>query len=223
MFKLPFYVDAPWIIGVLSLLACLLFVFLRWAYARNIWRIGDVLGVFFDSVFGAAGPEKAQRTGRWFLLTMVVICGATALLGIAVGTGLVENGDSPNQIALEEFIERQSHIQTDRYTWAVGHDAELLKAAQKQYDTWYASFNGGQAPNMPDTVSPRPIKLEVAPSGRKVRITFSDNSQKILDMNEFNFTFSLDLFASYETENPITNQAYGWTSNGLITLSKLDI
>ncbi|MDP7289023.1 MAG: hypothetical protein QGH94_13640 [Phycisphaerae bacterium] len=50
-------------------------------------------------------------------------------------------------------------------------------------------------------------------------MTFADKSEKILEIDEFDLTFSVKLFAGGETDDPST----GWGANGLITLSKSDI
>ncbi|HDZ39335.1 MAG TPA: hypothetical protein ENH62_13835 [Marinobacter sp.] len=105
MMKLPFHVDSPLAAGVFSLAVSLAFAFLYWAYDRNVFRIGDGLGWFFERQFGMVAPDKARRAGRGFLLAMAILFGCMALFGISVGTGVIENGDPPKPIAMEEFLE----------------------------------------------------------------------------------------------------------------------
>ena len=109
MFKLPFHVDTPLASGLAALAAVVLFLCARLAYDHNIMRIGDALGWWFERKFGAQGPEKGRRVGRAFLLVMAVLFGAMALFGIAVGTGVIRNGDAPAPITIEEFMERHGN------------------------------------------------------------------------------------------------------------------
>ncbi|MDP6047116.1 MAG: hypothetical protein QGG25_16025 [Phycisphaerae bacterium] len=112
----------------------------------------------------------------------------------------------------------QTGVRTDQYAWSVGDDAELLNAAIKQYDTWYAFITEEPGRTL-SACSAKSINIQVAPSGRKIRMTFADKSEKILEIDEFDLTFSVKLFAGGETDDPST----GWGANGLITLSKSDI
>jgi hypothetical protein len=107
MMKLPFHVDSPLASGISTLVFVILFAFLYWAYNRNVFRIGDGLGWFFERRFSAFGPDKARRVGRGFLLAMAILFGSMALFGILVGTGVVKNGDPPKPPTIEEFLQQQ--------------------------------------------------------------------------------------------------------------------
>jgi hypothetical protein len=101
--KLPFHVDSPLRTGFFTLGVCLLFLFLRWGYDRNLCRIGDGLGWLFERKFRMVEPARARRAGRAFLLAMAILFACLAIFGIAVGTGLIENGDPPKLLTIEAF------------------------------------------------------------------------------------------------------------------------
>jgi len=93
MFKLPFHFSSPLATGFFTLGLCLLFVFCRWSYNRR-GRIGILLEDLFNSLWSnVSGPEKARKAGRIFLLAMVIVFGAVAGFALAIGTGLITNGD----------------------------------------------------------------------------------------------------------------------------------
>ena len=92
MFELPFQVDAPLPTGALTLVFSILFGALLWAYDRNIMKVGDVLGWFFERKFGATSPAQGRMAGRILLLAMTIIFGAMAAFGFIVGLGIIENG-----------------------------------------------------------------------------------------------------------------------------------
>jgi hypothetical protein len=109
MITLPFHVDSPLAAGIFTLAVCLAFAFLYWAYDRNVLRLGDGLGWFFERWLGTAAPDKARRVGRYFLLAMAILFGCIALFGISVGAGIIVNGDPPAAINMEEFFERHGN------------------------------------------------------------------------------------------------------------------
>ena len=102
MLKLPFHMASPLRTGVFTLVVCLVFLFLRWGYDRDIWRIGDWVGWYFERKFNMVDPARARRVGRGFLLALAILFGCAAILGITVGTGLIENADPPGHRTVEE-------------------------------------------------------------------------------------------------------------------------
>lgn len=93
MFKLPFHFSSPLATGFFTLALCLLFAFCRWSYNRRRGWIGRALESLFDSLYAQLGPEKAKKVGSGFLLVMAITFGAVAAFALAIGTGLITNGD----------------------------------------------------------------------------------------------------------------------------------
>jgi len=92
MFKLSFHFSHPLATGFFTLALCLFFVFCRWSYDRRRGWIGRALDSLFDSPH--VGPETVRKVGSVFLLAMVIIFGAVAAFALAIGTGLIANGDT---------------------------------------------------------------------------------------------------------------------------------
>jgi hypothetical protein len=107
MLKLPFYVDTPWAAGLFTLAVALGFAFLLWAYRRDT-MIGRSLQWYFRRRLSKLDSERALRWGRVVLIAMIAAFGACALFGMAVGTGLIKNGDAPRPLTMEEFLQKHS-------------------------------------------------------------------------------------------------------------------
>lgn len=97
MLKLPFHVDTPLAAGFAALAASMIALFLLWAYDRET-SVGKALKWYFRRRFSAFPPEKAVKFGRACFVVLIVLFGAIALLGITVGSGLVQNGDPPRPL-----------------------------------------------------------------------------------------------------------------------------
>jgi len=78
------------------------FLFLRWGYDRDVGRIGDWVGWYFERKFNMVDPARARRAGLGLLLALAILFGCMAVLGITVGTGLIENADPPGHRTVEE-------------------------------------------------------------------------------------------------------------------------
>src|SRR5262245_61940236 len=102
MFKLPFHVDSPFAIGLITLVVALGFSALLWSYERAT-SIGRSLHWYFERRFGA---EKAPRLGRALLILMICCFTACAAFGISVASGLIQNGDPPKLLKMDEFLQR---------------------------------------------------------------------------------------------------------------------
>ena len=89
MFKLPFHVDSPFAIGLITLAAALGFSAVLWSCDRAN-KVGRALHWYFERRFGA---EKAKRLGRALLIFMICSFAAYAVFGISVASGLIQNGD----------------------------------------------------------------------------------------------------------------------------------
>jgi hypothetical protein len=106
LFKLPFHVDSPFAIGLITLAIALAFFALLLSYDR-VPSVGRAMNWFFERRFGAAGPDKARKLGRGLLLAMICIFAAMAIFGISVSSGLIQNGDPPKPLTMDEFLQRK--------------------------------------------------------------------------------------------------------------------
>ena len=113
MVKLPFHVDSPLAMGFSTLALSLVVLFLLWAYGRDI-LVGKVLRWYFQRRFSSLGSEKANTVARRFLLFLTVVFGAVAVSGLILGSGLIENGDEPPALTLEEFL--KNHDRSSNHT-----------------------------------------------------------------------------------------------------------
>jgi hypothetical protein len=106
MFKLPFHADSPLAAGLVGLGLSLITALLLWAHGRDT-IVGKAQRWFFARRFAHLGPEKAQKLGRVFLVSLIVVFAAVAVFGITVGTGVVENGEPPRPLTMDEFLKQQ--------------------------------------------------------------------------------------------------------------------
>jgi hypothetical protein len=94
MFRLSFHFSHPVATGFFTLALCLLFAFCRRSYNSRRGRAGIILEDLFNSLYASlAEPEKVRKVGNVFLLTMVITFGAVSAFALAIGTGLIANGD----------------------------------------------------------------------------------------------------------------------------------
>jgi hypothetical protein len=105
MLKLPFHVDSPLVTGFAALTASLAMLYLTWAYDRET-MVGKVLKRYFERKFSAFEHERAHKWGRTVLRLLAAIFAVFALFGIVVGSGLIQNGDPPRTLTMEEFLEK---------------------------------------------------------------------------------------------------------------------
>jgi len=106
LFKLPFHIDSPLAIGLITLTIALGFFALLWSYDR-MNSVGRAVYWFFERRFGAAGPDKARRLGRGSLVLMVCIFGAMAAFALSVSVGLLQNGEPPKPMKMDEFLQKR--------------------------------------------------------------------------------------------------------------------
>jgi hypothetical protein len=107
MLKLPFHVDSPLAAGLVTLSISVGFAFLLWAYPREM-IVGRALRRYFQWHFFKLGPEKARNWGRVVLGALTMAFGACAMFGIAVGSGVIKNGDASRPLTTQEFLEKYS-------------------------------------------------------------------------------------------------------------------
>ena len=105
MLKLPFHVDTPLVSGFAALAASLVVLYLVWMYDRDT-VVGNVLKWFFERRLRSVDRDKAHKIGRTCLIVLVGMLAAIALFGITVGSGLVQNGDPPRTLTMDEFLEK---------------------------------------------------------------------------------------------------------------------
>jgi hypothetical protein len=105
LFKLPFHVDSPLAVGLITLAIALGFSALLWSYDRAT-SVGRALHWFFERRFGAGDRDKARRLGRVFLILMICAFAAIAAFGISVASGLIQNGDPPKLLNMDEFLQQ---------------------------------------------------------------------------------------------------------------------
>ncbi len=91
--------------GVFTLAAFLAMLYLTWVYDRET-MVGKVLKRYFERRFSAFEQERAHKWGRTVLRLFTATLAAFALLGIVVGSGLIQNGDPPRRLTMEEFLEK---------------------------------------------------------------------------------------------------------------------
>lgn len=114
MLKLPFHIESPLAVALLVGAASALFAALWWAYGADRLGVRNLLGSYFQRRWGGAvPPERALAIGGQFLAGMAILFGALALFALAVGVGLVTNGDGPRPRAvagadaLQQYLNRE--------------------------------------------------------------------------------------------------------------------
>ncbi len=113
MLKLPFHIESPLAVSLLVGAAGAGFAALWWAYRLDRFGVRSILGSYFQRRWGgAASPERALAVGGQFLAGMAILFGTLALFALAVGVGIVTNGDGPRPravaggAALQQYLER---------------------------------------------------------------------------------------------------------------------
>jgi hypothetical protein len=107
MLKLPFHVASPLVMGFAALAASLAMLYLTWAYDRET-LVGKVLKWYFERRLRALDRERAHKWGRTVLRLLAAIFAVFALFGIVVGSGLIQNGDPPRTLTMDEFLKEHS-------------------------------------------------------------------------------------------------------------------
>jgi hypothetical protein len=113
MLKLPFHFDRPFETAVLVGCASLLFAGLWWANRANFLKIGNVLSTYFQRRWGASGPEKAQTAASVFLGVFAVLFACSALFGMLIAFGVIENGDKRKPKIPAESSTLQDYLQSE--------------------------------------------------------------------------------------------------------------
>lgn len=95
-------------------------------------------------------------------------------------------------------------LHQDPYLWAIGHETKILENVNRQLDeirTKYSGYDIIQPKDFFNNVEGNKAKLiEVALNGKKMRITFANESSSVLEQDEFDLSYSYKVLVIYRDE-----------------------
>lgn len=91
--------------------------------------------------------------------------------------------------------------QSVSYSWPIGKEAQFLVKINREIETFNKEISNKYKSYQKLELQKKIKKIEIAPNGMKIRITFINDESNLVSQDDFNQTFAITFTASYELKS----------------------